>query len=334
VLTRSNPDVVDLDIDIRGERQPRHVNELIAWLADTQHGVVARYQLVTLGLSKSAIDGRVASKHLRLLHRGVYAVGHKALTAEARYVAAVLTFGRGTVLSHRSAADLWEIAPYAGATIDITPPRKGRRSRRGLVVHHGRLDPADATTRSAIPITTVARTFIDLAEIVDPTRLARALERAEKLNLLDMRAIDAARSRAHGHHGLARLTQALAGYVPDERTRSNWERDFIDFCAAHQLQPPQINTIICGYEVDAVWPSAKLIVELDSWTHHRTRASFERDRARDADLAVAGYRVIRITWRRLRDEPNKTAALLRTLVRQPGAPYSEPSRQTRAPSLT
>ena len=102
--------------------------------------------------------------------------------------------------------------------------------------------------------------------------------------------------------------------APQDRTRSNWERDFIDFCAKHDLPAPQINAIVHGYEVDVTWPAAHLIVELDSWTHHRTRASFERDRIRDTDLALAGYRVIRITWRRLEDEPRKIAAQIQALL--------------------
>ena len=231
-------------------------------------------------------------------------------------MAAALTFGPGAVLGHRSAADHWNIAPYAGAMIEVIPPSAGRRSRKGLRVHSCRLDPHDHTIHEAIPVTTVARTLIDLAEVVDLARLTRALERAEKLDLFDLRAINAARARAHGHHGLATLAQALAVYMPDDRTRSSFERDFIDFCAHHELPVPQINAIVRGYEVDALWPASRLIVELDSWTHHRTRASFEQDRIRDADLALAGYRVIRITWRRLEQEPTKTATQIRTLLHQ------------------
>ncbi len=272
-----------------------------------------------MGIGAGAIDRRLRSGHLLSLHQGVYAVGHAVLTPEGHYLAAVLTFGPGAVLSHRSAADHWNIAPYAGTVIEVTPPSPGRRSREGLRVHSSRLDPRDHTIHEGIPVTTIARTLIDLAEVVDLTRLTRALERAEKLNLFDLRAIDTARARAHGHHGLATLAQALAAYVPDDRTRSGFERDFIDYCAQHDLPAPQINAIVEGYEVDASWPAACLIVELDSWTHHRTRASFEQDRIRDADLALAGYRVIRITWRRLNTEPTKTAASIRTLLHQPQA---------------
>ena len=271
-----------------------------------------------MGIGAGAIDRRLRSGHLLPLHRGAYAVGHAVLTPEGHYIAAVLTFGPGTVLGHRSAADHWNIAPYAGAFIEVIPPSPGRRSRKGLRIHSCSLDPRDRTIHEAIPVTTVARTLIDLAAVVDLTRLTRALERAEKLDLFDLHAINAARARAHGHHGLAPLARALSVHVPDDRTRSAFERDFVDFCAGHDLPAPQINAIVEGYEVDASWPAARLIVELDSWTHHRTRACFERDRIRDADLALAGYRVIRITWRRLKDEPAKTAAQIQSLLNTAG----------------
>ncbi len=311
-----NPDVADVLTDIRGQSRPRHLNELIAQLADAQHGVVARYQLAYLGLSKSAIDGRLASGYLRRLHRGVYAVGHTVLSAEGHYMAAVLAFGPGAVLAHRAAGAHWSVAPHAGTFIEVIPATPGRHSRPGLRVHSCRLDPRDRTVHEGIPVTTVARTLIDLAEVVDLRRLTRAIERAEKLDLFDLRELDAARARARGHHGLAPLAQALAIHLPDDHSRSDFERDFIDFCASHDLPPPRINAIVEGYEVDVSWPGSRLIIELDSWTHHRTRAAFEKDRIRDANLALAGYRVIRLTWRRLNEEPAKTAAQIQTLLQQ------------------
>ena len=174
--------------------------------------------------------------------------------------------------------------------------------------------PAIARWRTASRSTTVARTLLDLAAIVDRRRVERALERAEKLELFDLRQIEAACERAPGHHGLKALNQALALYMPDNRTRSELERDLLDLCRNHDLPLPEVNALVDGYEVDALWPDARLIVEVDSWEHHRDRAAFERDRVRDADLKLAGYTVIRITARRLADQPEQVAALIRRAI--------------------
>ena len=168
-------------------------------------------------------------------------------------------------------------------------------------------------------MTSVSRTVLDLAAIVDARRTERALERAEKLELFDLRDIQAACERARGHRGLANLNAALALYVPDRVTRSEFEARLRDLCRDYDLPCPVTNAVVAGHEVDALWADARLIVELDNWEHHRDRAAFERDRIRDAELMLAGYRVVRITWRRLRDRPDAVAALIgRWLAIEPG----------------
>ena len=146
--------------------------------------------------------------------------------------------------------------------------------------------------------------------------MERALERAEKLELFDLRQMESTIARAHGHRGLKNLTPALALYLPDNATRSALERDLLDLCRDHRLPLPRINSIVAGYEVDAWWPGTHLIIELDSWEHHRTRAAFEVDRVRDADLALEGFEVIRVTSRRLRDQPERVAASIRRGLRR------------------
>lgn len=310
---------------IRGDSSPpgdasrpeRDVDRRIAELAGHQYGAVSHVQLLALGLTTDQIKYRIKVGRLIVLYRGVYAVGHLSLSRQGRCSAAILACGEGAVLSHRSAGAHWGIAPYSGPMIDVTAPNH-RRSRKQLVVRRCRLHPADATVHERIPVTTVARTLLDLAEIVDLRRLERTLERAEKLDLFDLRAIEATLSRAHGRRGLKNLRQALALYLPDDRTRSDFERDFLTFYSENDLAPPRVNALIQAglnnYEVDAFWPEATLIIELDSWEHHRDRASFERDRARDAALRLAGYEVIRLTWRRLTSDPQSVANLIRDLL--------------------
>jgi Transcriptional regulator, AbiEi antitoxin len=174
----------------------------LARLAAEQHGVVALRQLPELGLSSSAVRSRVASGRLHRVHRGVYAVGHRVLGVEGRWIAAVLACGRDAVLSHRSAAALWSLRPTTRTAIDVTVPRRVGLSRPGIDVHRATgLEPGDLTRVRGVPCTTVARTLVDLAEVIDRRELARACEQAEVLRRFDARALEGALARTTGRHG-------------------------------------------------------------------------------------------------------------------------------------
>jgi very-short-patch-repair endonuclease len=165
-----------------------------------------------------------------------------------------------------------------------------------------------------IPVTSVARTLLDVAES-DPARLARAWDAAERLRLLDVRAVAATCRRGHGRRGLKYLLPLLEDrtrVVAD--TRRELEARLFDLCRAARLPLPSCNVLVEGYVVDAFWPMQRVIVELDSWEFHSGRLAFERDRERDAVLQAAGYRIVRITWRRLHDDPAGVEALLRGLL--------------------
>jgi hypothetical protein len=152
-------------------------------------------------------------------------------------------------------------------------------------------------------VTSVTRTLLDLAEIVPRRHLDRALENAERRSLFDLTAVERLIARSQGRHGLRALTAALRDYRPPAFTRSELERRFLDLCKEAGLPRPAANLFLAGWEVDMSWPDRRLIVELDGHDSHRTRAAFERDRKRDASLQLAGYRVLRITHRRLEAEP-------------------------------
>ena len=292
---------------------------LIAELAARHHGVVARWQLLEHGVSARAIDRRVNAGRLCPLYRGVYAVGHTNLTPKGHWMAAVLACGRSAVLSHRNAAALWDFAPSSSPLIDITAPRR-RTGHDGIRLHRVRhLPDPDRTIHDAIPVTTVARTLFDLAEVVSVSRLERVFERAERLDLLDLDAVGAVCRRNPGRRALRPLSALLPSLVPPARTRSELERGFLDFCDAQSLPAPEVNAIVEGFEVDALWRAERLIVELDGFEFHKARAAFERDRARDTELQLAGYRVLRITWRRLRDAPAAVANAIRALLLPPSA---------------
>lgn len=293
----------------------REREHAIAALAARRHGVVARWQLLDLGLTGSAIAYRLSVGRLHIVHRGVYAVGHTDLSARGRWMAAVLACGKRAALSHRSAARLWGIADAASARIDVTAPGQGG-TMGGRIRRHRvrRLDPEDTTRLDEIPVTTVARTLFDLAEVVDRTALESAFEAAERRDLLDMRAVLLTCRRNPGRRAHSRLRSLQPSLTHAEPTRSELERLFHRVCRRSGLPLPRVNVLVEGFEVDAFWPDARLIAEVDGWEFHKARAAFERDRARDAALLVAGYRVVRVTHGRLRDGPAEVAETIRRLL--------------------
>jgi very-short-patch-repair endonuclease len=298
---------------------------MLADLAHRQHGVVARWQLLRMGFPPRAIDHRIATGRLHRVHHGVYAVGHLRLTLRGHFMAAVLSCGPGAALSHRSGARLENLLPDSRPVIDVTVPRRSGRSRGKVRVHQTRhLHPDDVTVVHGIPVTSVARTLLDLAATEKPDRLGRAIEQAEKLKLLDARAIDKALERNPHHKGRKPLSDALTDvFQTVQGTRRELERRFQRLVRDANLPRPEVNTTVEGIEVDVVWREQKLVVELDSREFHLTRRAFEADRERDARLQVAGYRVIRITWRRLAKEPEAIVGELRALLYAPARPMAE-----------
>ena len=258
----------------------------IAVIAARQHGVVTIAQLAAAGLGRRAVDHRVAQGRLVRRHRGVYQVGPTAARI-SHEMAAVLACGPGAALSHQTAAALWGFG-RRDDVVHITVEKDTARSRHGIRVH--RTASLKAVVQHGLPVTDPARTLKDLARTLPSHELDRAKEQAHILGLV----------------------------VPDVRhpefTRSEAERRLKALCKAAGLPPPRMNARVAGYEVDAFWPAHKLIVEIDGYRFHRTRRRFEADRRKDAALTAAGYRVIRITWRRLTTEPFSVAAQLGVLL--------------------
>jgi hypothetical protein len=221
----------------------------------------------------------------------VYAVGHPGLSPEGRWLAAVLACGAGAVLSHQSAAALWDLRPTSRAAIDVTAPSRHRR--RGVDLHRSRcLAPEQRTERSQIPCTTVARTLVDLAGVLERTGIEGAWRRAEMLALLDVHAVKSALEPSRGRRGAGVIRSLLAESGVDEITRSELEERFLALCDHASLPRPEVNTRIdangANYEVDFLWRAQRLVAETDGWGPHHTRDAFETDRRRDAALLVAG----------------------------------------------
>jgi hypothetical protein len=235
-------------------------------------------------------------------------------------MAAVLACGPGAALSHRSAAALWGIRPSARTAIDVTVPRH-LRGRAHIDVHHANTVAAgDLTTVDRIPCTTVARTLLDLAAVVDRRALERAHEQAEILGVLGASAVEDLLRRSDGRRGAGALRAIVAEARPgDSLTRSELEERFLAICNAAGVPRPRINAWVPldggeGVEVDFMWPAERLIVETDGHRVHGTREAFERDRRRDRRLLLAGWRVARFTWRQLVRERDEVVATIRALL--------------------
>jgi len=289
----------------------------VAELAAQQHGVVSLADLAEAGVGRGAVALRVRNGRLHRIHRGVYALGHRKLTREGRWLAAVLACGDGALLSHRCAAAHIGLHPSSPTRIDVTvPSRAGRAPRTIIRVHRPRapVPKAEQWESDAIPVTSPSRTLLDIAGIVSPASLARAVERSVKLNLFDLRAMELTLAQHPRSRGAAQLRSVLDTYRDDVLTRSTLEVLFLGLCAEHGIPPPAMNTLVEGEEVDFLWRAERIVVETDGHGDHGTRAAFESDRAKDARLVVAGYRVVRFTHRQVTRDPAKVADTVRAVL--------------------
>ena len=223
-------------------------------------------------------------------------------------MAAVLACGPGSVLSHFDAAAHWNIRQSHSAHVHVTvPTRAGRLRRKGLRIHRsGRLGADQVTIREAIPVTSLPRTLLDLADVLSDQALRRAIHESEYLRLFDLTALIAVVGANPGRRG-AKLLRAAKS--PPEMTKTELETRFLAIVERHDLPRPKVNRQVEGYEVDFIWPDRKLIVETDGFTAHGTRRAFEADRVRDRRLGRAGFRTIRLTPRSLAYEAEIVADL-------------------------
>jgi len=285
---------------------------VIAELADAQHGRVARRQLLAAGLGSRAIDHRVACGRLHVVLRGVYAVGHRAGSPDARWMEALLACGPEAVLTHRAGTARWGLRAYA--VREVTVPRD-RRGAGGVIVHRARLAPDEVTSLEGMAVTTVPRTIFDLAAVRPEREVRQALREAEYRQLTDVLSLADLVERYPGRRGVAVIRKILAERnVGLDVVNSEFEMRFLDFIARAGLPRPAVNVAVLGYQCDMVWHDQRLIVELDGHASHKTRDVFESDRERDRVLAVAGWHVIRVTWRQLVGQPDALRADLRRLL--------------------
>jgi very-short-patch-repair endonuclease len=274
---------------MRGKVDPDLV---IAAFADAQYGVVSRVQLIKAGLSADAVDRRVKARRLRRLHQGVYAVGHRRLIVEGRWMAAVLASGSDAVLSHKSAATAWDLGRWVGGAIEVSvPTRAGRKKRDGIRLHRSAtLTARDVAEVRGVPVTSVERTIIDLSRTIKGRRLEHVIDLADQSRRVDFDDLRAANS--------ASLQAVLRTYDPAP-TDSELEEAFLQLCDDHDIPRPETRAQIEGYRVDFLWRGERLVVEVDGYRYHRAPSRFEADRERDVVLIANGWRVLRFTWRQI-----------------------------------
>lgn len=291
------------------------VDRRLAELAARQEGVVALRQLRGLGISDAAVRVRLGDRRMYPLFRGVFVVGQRYPSLRGRWKGATLALGDDALLSHRDAAVLLGLANERRPRVDVTAPGRKPRPQPGIRAHRiRRPNEADRAVVDGIPVTSVARTLLDHGAFVDCVRLRRMYARAERSGVLELRAIDDLLGRSNGHKG----RRALAGLLAYDPTRlanadSELERRFVELLEDAELPPPLLNVLVEGHHVDAHWPAAGLVVELDGFEFHRDREAFERDRRKLAELRLAGYEAIAFTWRQIEHESEWVIETVRQL---------------------
>lgn len=274
-------------------------------LAEAQDGVVARRQLRDLGMNDDAVDKRLAMGWLIRLHHGVYAVGHRPRTLRGRHHAALLAAGPRAALSHRSAAAHWGMLSAAGR-VHIVAPRSAD-GIAGIAVHRPRqLLDEDVIDHEGLRTTSPARTLLDLAAGASRRTLERALDQAEvrQLHL----PLDALRARCHRRRGARALRAVLDWHLAGSTvTDSEAEEAFLALVRSAGLPEPVPQHRALGRRRDFAWPARRLVVEIDGRGFHDTTAAFEADRIRDNELTLAGYTVLRFTYRRVARRPREVA---------------------------
>jgi very-short-patch-repair endonuclease len=263
---------------------------------------VRRSTLVANGLTRRQFDGRIARGQLHVVYRGVYAVGHRSLSQEGRWLAAVLACGPGARLSHHSAAASWGLAADR-PEVHVTMAHRLRTA--GVVTHEGRLAASDRKVRHGIPVTSVARVLVDQAHAVDEDELERLLREAQFHGLFNVTALRDALTR--------RRSRVLTELLDDlNATQSMLEDAFLRLCRRFRIPKPRAQVRRDRRRPDFVWKHQRLIVEVDSWMAHSTPHAFQADRTLSNAVQLAGWMILRFTYTDIR----RRAAMVATQVGQ------------------
>ena len=295
-------------------------------IAATQRTLITREQLIACGVGRNAISHRLSEGRLRVVFRAVYTMACGELPPLAREQAALLACGDGAFLSHHTAAALWGLRQPQPAQIDVSVPGRSCGSRDGLRVHRvSELHARDVRRLEGLPISSPARALLELAPELTTRELERALDEVVIRKLATPNAVKAVLARYPARRGCARLTALIDDPRGTTMTRSEAEERFLALVRKAQLPAPVANVRIGRHEVDFVWPSERVIVEIDGYRFHSGRRAFESDHARDAELIAAGWTVLRFTWRAVVDKPETVLVrVAQALTRAAAARNAQP----------
>jgi very-short-patch-repair endonuclease len=283
----------------------------VAWVVAQQLGLITASQLQLAGIGRRAIESRADRSLIQRMFRGVYLVGNPIPVPGARELGAVLACGPRALLSHSSAAAMWGLMLAPMGDVALTVVGRNCRSRPEITIHRvSHLAASDRATRDGIPLTAPARTLIDLAATAEDHELHRAIGEARVQGLVNDPDLRSAMRRAGRRAGVGRLSAALKSEDESDYSPSAAERRLRQLVRQARLPRPTYGAIVEGWPVDCLWPDRRLILEVDGYKFHGHRGAFERDRRKDMELVAAGYRVVRVTWRQLVQEPIAVAAML------------------------
>jgi very-short-patch-repair endonuclease len=299
-----------------GTQSPTHRDQVVGGFADRQHGVVSREQLLAAGQTPRVIRRAVEAGRLRLVFRGVYAVGHVALRREGWWMAALLACGEGAALSHRTAATVWGLTTGPTLPIDVTTSTDHGRKHRQITTHRMLVAPLDAVVRDNLRVTTPSRTIVDLAATLKGRALREVVERAQDLNRFDPTDIRDTLAHTPRRPGTKRLNDLITLMAPDDdNARSHLERLFLALTRKAKLPKPTANHEIAGRRRDFAWPDQRLVVETDGYRYHASRTAKRRDNRRDRELTAVGWRPVRFTYEEVAFEPSMVGEELAQLLR-------------------
>jgi very-short-patch-repair endonuclease len=282
-------------------------------IARRQRGLVTTAQLLTAGTSKGTVRRRVQTGTLVRVHRGVFLLGSHPFDFPTRALAAVLACGPGTFASHLAAGFVWQMLAVEPETIDVSVVERQARARAGISTHERRrFDRSDTRIRDLVPVTSPSLTLLDLAVVLPPIEFDRAIDEARSRRLTSQSELAACVRRHQGHHGVGLIERVLrddTGF-----SRSEAERMLLRLIEDAGLPRPLRNARVEGLEVDFLWPDLRLVVEMDGYRWHSSRAQLNRDRERDSILVARGYRVLRISYDQLHDRSRLIARLAATIA--------------------
>jgi very-short-patch-repair endonuclease len=281
-------------------------------LVRRQHGVVTRSQLLEFGVGSRSIEHRIAKGRLHRLWRGVYVAGRPEVSQKGRWMGAVLSCGQHALLSHHSAAALWELAPPGVWVVEVVVPVGTFRRRPGIEVHR-RADLGLEHRREVggIPVTDPVSTLVDLASCAPEWRVEQAINSADRLGLVDPEVLRCTVAELGPRPGMARMRRLLG---LDALTDTGLERKFLAIVRAAKLPRPETQTSVNGYRVDFYWPRLGLVVETDGWRYHRTSGEQATDRRRDQTHMTSGLISLRIAEDQIRYEPDYVRRTLTSVV--------------------